>query len=213
VFGGLNTPGSGTLTVTDGRGLFQGGTGGANIMGSSSVGGTTLIGGASGDMLSSKGVGDSLKGGLGVSTLDSSYSRGNVTLGGSSNGASLIYASQTLGDTINTTSSTIDGGGFKGTFVQLHTGPNSLFRSLNTTVASTVFGGGGAGNSGAQFATMGDFISGLDKLVLVSSVVGSIYGMVTGSIGSTVYTNVGTQNGSTFTFYNTILTANDIKLV
>ena len=217
VFGGANTPGTGRLTVTDGNGLFQGGTAGTNIMGSSSVGGTTLIGGGNNDMLSSKGVGDFVKaGGIGVSTLDASYSKGSVTLQGSSSGASLIYASQTQGDTIYTTNSTYDAGPFVGEFVQLHTGPNSLFRSLNNTVASTVMGGGGVGNTGVQHATFGDFISGLDKLLLVSSVVGNYYGMATGSYGpgaGQVYTNVQTANGSVFTFYNTTLTASDIKIV
>jgi hypothetical protein len=216
VFGG-STPFTGRLNVTDGTGLFQGGSLGSNIMGSSSVGGTTLIGGGSNDVLSSKGVGDFVKaGGIGVSTLDASYSKGSVTLQGSSGGASLIYASQTQGDTINTTSSTYDSGSFVGEFVQLHTGPNSLFRSLNNTVASTVMGGGGAGNTGVQHATFGDFISGLDKLLLVSSVVGNYYGVATGSYGpgaGQVYTNVQTQNGSVFTFYNATLTANDIKIV
>lgn len=217
VFGGASTPGTGRLTVTDGTGLFQGGTAGTNIMSSSSVGGTTLIGGGNNDVLSSKGVGDFVKAaGIGVSTLDASYSKGSVTLQGSSGGASLMYASQTLGDTVLTTSSTIDGGGFVGEFVNLHTGPNSLFRSLNNTVSSTVLGGGGVGNTGLQHATFGDFISGLDKVLLVSSVVGNYYGMVTGSYGpgaGQVYTNVQTANGSVFTFYNTTLTASDIKIV
>lgn len=217
VFGGASTPGTGRLTVTDGTGFFSGGTAGTNIMGSSSVGGTTLIGGGNNDVLSSKGVGDFVKAaGIGVSTLDASYSKGSVTLQGSSGGASLIYASQTQGDTILTTNSTYDSGSFIGEFVQLHTGPNSLFRSLNNTVSSTVIGGGGAGNTGVQHATFGDFISGLDKLLLVSSVVGNYYGMVSGSYGpgaGQVYTNVQTANGSVFTFYNTTLTANDIKIV
>lgn len=218
VFGGANTPGTGKLTVVDGRGLFQGGTAGTNSMSSSSVGGTTLIGGGNNDVLSSKGIGDFVRAsGIGVSTLDASYSKGSVTLQGSSSGASLIFASQTMGDTINTTGSTYDTGPFVGEFIELHTGPNSLLRSLNTSVASTIVGGGGgqAANT-VQKATMGDFISGLDKLILVSSVVGTYYGMASGSYGPNagqVYTNVQTVNGSVFTFYNTILTTNDIKIV
>jgi hypothetical protein len=217
VFGGTSTPGTGRLTVTDGNGLFQGGTAGTNIMSSSSVGGATLIGGGNNDVLNSKGRGDILMGGgIGVSTLDASYSVGGDTIQGSKTGASLIYASQTVGDTINTTSSTFDTGPFVGEFIQLHTGPNSLFRSLNNSVSSTIVGGGGVGNTGIQHATMGDFISGLDKLLLVSSVVGNYYGLATGSYGSgagQVYTNVQTQNGSVFTFFNTTLTTNDIKIV
>lgn len=217
VFGGVNTPGSGKLNVVDGRGLFQGGTAGSNIMSSSSVGGTTLIGGGNNDVLSAKGVGDFVRAaGLGVSTLDASYSKGNVTIQGSSSGASLIYASQTQGDTINTTASVADAGSFVGEFIQLHTGPNSLFRSLNSNVASTIVGGGGQTTNAIQKATMGDFVSGLDKLVLVSSVVGAYYGLATGSYGAgagQVYTNVQTQNGSVFTFFNSTLTTNDIKIV
>ncbi len=218
VFGGVGTPGIGKLTVVDGNGYFQGGTAGTNIMSSSSVGGATLIGGGNNDFLSAKGVGDVVKaGGLGVSTLDASYSKGGVTLQGSNSGASLIYASQTQGDTIFTTSSIYNAGPFVGEFIQLHTGPNSLFRSLNNSVSSTIVGGGGgqAANS-VQHATMGDFISGLDKLVLVSSVVGAYYGLATGSYGpgaGQVYTNVQTANGSLFTFYNSTVTTNDIKIV
>lgn len=217
VFGGANTPGTGKLNVVAGRGLFQGGTSGSNIMSSSSVGGTTLIGGGNNDVLSSRGVGDVVNaGGIGVSTLDASYSKGSVTLQGSRSGASLIYASQTQGDTIFTTSSIYDTGSFVGEFVQLHTGPNSLFRSLNNSVSSTIVGGGGQTTNAVQKATMGDFISGLDKLVLVSSVVGAYYGIATGSYGpgaGQVYTNVQTANGSLFTFYNSTLTTNDIKIV
>lgn len=218
VFGGANSPGTGKLKVVDGQGLFQGGTAGTNIMNSSSVGSTTLIGGGNNDVLSSKGVGDFVKAsGIGVSTLDASYSKGGVTLQGSNSGASLIYASQTQGDTIFTTASTYDTGSFVGEFIQLHTGPNSLFRSLNNSVSSSIVGGGGSQAANTiQKATMGDFISGLDKLVLVSSVVGAYYGLATGSYGpgaGQVYTNVQTANGSLFTFYNSTLTTNDIKIV
>ncbi len=217
VFGGVGNQGTGRLTVTDGTGLFQGGTAGKNMLGSSSIGGTTLMGGGGGDVLQSKGANDLLKaGGLGSSTLDSSYSVGGDTLMGSSSGASLIYASQTIGDTIYTTNSTFAGVGFVGEFIQLHTGPNSLLRSLNASVSSTIIGGGGVGNSGAQFATMGDFISGVDKLLLVTSVVGTA-SLTTGSIatgnGPLLYSNVTTSNGSLFTFYNTTLTQNDIKTI
>lgn len=220
VFGGGGnsfglTEGSGNLSVSGGTGLFQGGSAGNNIMSSSSVGGTTLIGGGSGDVLSSYGAGDQLTGGSGVSTIDGSNSVGGDALAGDQVGASLIYASKSIGDVIYTTNSTVAGAGYVGEFIDLHTGPNSLLRSLNSNVASTIVAGAPSAGSGIEQATIGDFITGLDKLVLVSSVVGSI-----ASISNTVLVGAGgapvtqsivhTTNGSTFTFYNASVTSGDI---
>ena len=215
VFGGSPNAFTGTLNVTNGSGLFQGGTAGNNFLGSSTVGGTTLMGGGSGDLLQARGLGDSLMAGAGSSTLDGSFSVGGDTLSGSSTGASLIYASKTQGDVILTTNSTVQGIGYVGEFIDLHTGPNSLLRSLNANVPSTIYGGaaGSAGATGANFASVGDFISGVDKLLL-STVLGAstlVTGTLAGAGGQPLaYSQVTTTNGSNFIFYNTILTAGDI---
>ena len=213
VFGGTANTSTGTLTVTNGTGLFQGGTAGNNVLGSSTVGGTTLIGGGSGDLLQSRGTGDMLIGASGASTLDGSFSAGGVTLSGGSTGSSLIYASKTQGDVVLTTNSTVQGIGYVGEFIDLHTGPNSLLRSLNSSVSSTIIGGGGT-TSGAQFASVGDFISGIDKLLLVTSVVGAAT-LTTGTVAGAgsqplAYSQVTTTNGSNFIFYNATLTSADI---
>jgi hypothetical protein len=217
--GGGNTTGtvvgSGNLSVSGGTGFFEGGSAGNNIMSSSSIGGTTLVGGGNGDVLSSYGASDSLMGAAGISTLDGSNSVGGDTLSGGQSGASLIYASKTVGDVVYATNSTVAGVGYTGEFIDLHTGPNSLLRSLNASVASTIVGGGASAGSGIEQATIGDFITGLDKLVLISSVVGGV-----SSISSAIVTNSGgqaisqsivhTTNGSSFTFYNALVSTSDI---
>lgn len=213
VFGGSSTNNfTGRLTVTDGTGYFQGGTAGTNMIGSSTVGSTTLIGGGSGDMLVSKGMNDILVAGSGSATLDGSRSAGGSSLFASADGSSLQYGGISKGDTFYTNNSTVAGTGFTGSFFDLHTGPNAAFQNLNTTVSNTV--AVGFDNPGANYAAVGDFISGLDKIVLNTAVVGSSYtfsnGYVQGSNGAIFYTNLTTSNGSVITVYNTALTDNDI---
>jgi len=206
--------GSGNLSVSGGTGFFEGGSVGNNIMSSSSIGGTTLLGGGSGDVLSSYGANDVLTAGAGSSTLDGSNSVGGDTLSGSQTGASLIYASKTNGDVVYTTNSTVVGIGYTGAFIDLHTGPNSLLRSLNANVASTIVAGGAAAGTGAEVATIGDFLTSLDKLVLMSSGVGTVSSISNATLttagGSVTQSIVHTSNGSQFTFYNATVTIADI---
>lgn len=213
VFGGASVNSfSGKLTVTDGTGYFQGGTAGGNQLGSSTVGSTTLIGGGSGDVLTAKGISDKLIAGAGMATLDGSNSAGGDFFFASSNGASLMYGGKSVGDTFFTNNSTVMGAGYTGSFIDLHTGPNSQLRGLNSNVPGTV--AVGFSGSGANFATVGDFVSGVDKLVLNTAVTGSSFtltsGTLIGSSGPVAYTNVQTSNGSLITVYNAVVTNNDV---
>lgn len=216
VFGGssVNTF-TGTLTVVDGTGYFQAGTAGGNNLGSSTVGSTTLIGGGGKDVLTAKGVKDVLVAGAGTATLDGSHSAGGDSFFSSSSGTSLMYGGDFNGDTFYTNTSTVVGTGFTGSFINLHTGPNSQLRGLNNNVAGTV--AVGFSQNGANFATIGDFVSGVDKLVLNTAITGSNYtltsGTLVGSTGPIAYTNVQTTNGSLITVYNATLTNSDITKV
>jgi len=154
---------TGSLTVVNGTGYFAGGTAGNNIMSTSSVGGTTLVGGGSGDMLTSNGPNDRLVAGGGIETLNASNSSGGVALFGSSSGATLMYGSASAPDDFWIANSTVAGTGFVGAFVALHTAPNSPIDNLNTTVHNTV-DLGGSGTLGMANASVYDFISGVDKV-------------------------------------------------
>lgn len=213
VFGGSFTNDfTGRLTVRDGSGYFQGGTAGANMIGSSTIGSTTLIGGGNGDLITSNGVNDILVAASGSATLDGSRSSGGDFLFASSNGSSLQYGGISQGDTFYTNNSTVTGAGFTGSFFDLHTAPNATFQNLNTTVSNTV--AVGFSGSGANYASIGDFISGVDKIVLKTAVVGSTYTLSTGTLerssGTISYTNLTTSNGSVITFYNAGPTSSDI---
>lgn len=216
VFGGSSaTPFSGRLTVVDGTGYFQGGLAGNNVIGSSNVGSTTLIGGGGNDVLTSKGMHDVLVAGGGTATLDGSHSVGGNVFFASSTGTSLMYGGDTVGDTFFTNNSTVVGVGYTGSFINLHTGPNSQLRGLNSNVPGTV--AVGFSGAGANYTTIGDFISGVDKLVLNVAVTGSNYtltnGTMTGGGTPLIYTNVQTSNGSLITIYNATVVASDIVKV
>ncbi len=209
---------TGRLTVTDGTGLFAGGTAGNNLLGSSTVGSTTLIGGGSGDQLVAKGAKDILIAASGAETLDGSNSAGGDFFFAGTNGTALMYAGKNVGDTFYTNTTTLQGSASAlalNTFIDLHSGPNTLLRSLNTSVSSTI--AVGFSNLGQNYATVGDFISNLDKVVLNTSVVGSsyslTYGTVAGGSGPVGYTNLQTSNNSLITFYNATLTTSDIVKV
>lgn len=216
VFGGssVNTF-TGRLTVVDGTGYFQGGTAGNNILGSSTVGSTTLIGGGGDDILTARGANDVLVAGAGAATLDGSHSSGKDTFFASSTGTSLMYGGTSSGDTFFTNNSTISGVGFTGSFIDLHTAPNALFHGLNSNVSNFI--GIGFSGNGANYGTISDFISGVDKLVLNTSVTGSSYsltsGVLVGSNGPVTYTNMQTANGSFITVYNSVIKSSDITKV
>ena len=106
LFGGAATVGgvalaapsfTGSATVFGGTGYFQGGTAGGNILISSTVpGATTLMGGASGDALTSFGVGNTLIAGPGNETLVSATGApllGNPTVNAPSGGVIFILGS------------------------------------------------------------------------------------------------------------------------
>ena len=204
VFGGLAF--TGKLTLTDGTGYFQGGSNGGNSMASSSVGGTTLIGGGQGDVLESFGKGDILKAGTGLETL-----AGAGSLGGDQFWASTSVATDILGASTLTGASQYVGASIKGSFIDMHL--NGASQALGSTVEGTVSAAPGS----AQFATISDFISGTDKLVLN---VQSGSSAVTIGTGTTViggnavtYSTVTTSNGSVFTFLGTTVTTHDIRTV
>jgi hypothetical protein len=185
VFGGtVGTAFTGSLTVYNGDGYFQGGSAGDNVMGSSTIGSTTMIGGGAGDTITSNGYGDRLVSGLGAETLQSANSVGGVSFYASVGGTTSIY---------------------------MHSA------SVGTFGGNSVVGGnpGLKGwTSGAEKATVYDFISGTDKLVLYSSVTGGSPVITTGTtvVGGTseAYSVVTTANGSTFTFLGTTIHSSDI---
>jgi hypothetical protein len=167
VFGG-STPFTGSLTVVKGTGLFVGGTAGNNLIGASTVGGSTLIGGGANDTLRAGGQGDILVGGGGLSTLDGSGSAGGDILVASSSAPTYMFGSRSVGDVFFFSNSTVSGVGFKGSFIAAHTSPNGTIDNLNNNVSNTF-----AIGSGAEFGTVYDFISGVDK-VSISGAQGSV---------------------------------------
>lgn len=211
VFGGSDAI-TGKITVVDGTGLFAGGINGGNTLGSSTVGSTTLIGGGAGDVLTSKGIGDKLVAGAGAETLIGTNSAGGDVFFGSTSGSSLSYGSQSIGDTFFTAPTTQTGTAPALAlldFIDMHTTAQSVtIRNLNTTVSNTI--AVGFDGAGANYATVGDFITGVDKVVLNTSVVGGSYTLSTGTLGGTLsYTNL-QVGGGLVTFYNATLTTNDI---
>lgn len=70
------------------------------------------------------------------------------------------------------------------------------------------------GNGGVNYASVGDFVAGLDKLVLNAAAVGGNYSLTNGTLGSgtsqMAYSTVQTSNGSLITFDNATLTTSDI---
>jgi hypothetical protein len=187
VFGGLAF--TGHLTVIDGSGTLQGGSAGGNIMGTSSLsGGTELIGGGAGDVLTSYGISDTIIAGLGVETL-----QGAGVLGGE------VFDPSSSTATVSGTGS-YTGLAVKGSFIDLHLAGTSQI--LGDTVVGTITGGA------AQFATIADFEHGNDKLQLSVS---STYTIATGTAsGGGVYSTVTTSNGSVFTFLGVTVNNNDI---
>ncbi len=225
VYGGV--PFSGSLTLVDGTGYFVGGSAGNNTMASSTVGSTTLIGGGANDVLSSKGNGDMLIAGSGAETLQGVSSAGGVTFTANNLGTDVMLASTIAGGGLNqgdvfyASNSTLvgtlsmsgpySGYHFEGSFIDLHT--NLLNQSTNTTGGQIVGNAFGA----PQFATIGDFISGKDKLVLDAT--SSITPTITGGViinGGNLYseTTVTTSNGSTFVFLGTgTISQSDIQVI
>jgi Ca2+-binding RTX toxin-like protein len=182
---------TGSLTVTNGTGYFAGGTKGYNNIASSSVGGTTLVGGGANDTLTSYGPGDMLVAGNGISTLDGSHSAGGDYFFASSTAATYMFGSQSVGDVFffSTSTAWAPSNAFKGAFVAAHTAPNSALDSLNNNVSNTF-----AVSSGAEFGTVYDFISGVDK-VAVATVQGAatLYAPVSGTGQYLLVTSTGTN--------------------
>jgi len=193
---------TGTLTVTNGTGYFAGGSGGSNVLGSSTLGGTTLVGGGSGDVLTSKGAKDLLVAGTGNETLNASGSAGGVNMFGNAAGATLMYGSASQGDNFWLANSTVAGTGFLGAFVALHTAPNSAINSLNSNVSNNVNIGGMSSTLGAggTDASVYDFISGVDKVNVFNT---------NGATASLTYftksnfVQLATSSGSSILFLNT----------
>jgi len=207
VFGGSSTD---QLTVNSGTGYFAGGTHGGNTLTSSSVGLTTLVGGGANDVLTAYGTNDVLVAGSGIETLNASNSSGGVNLWANANGASLMYGSNSTGDTFFTNTSTVMGVGFEGTFIDMHTAPNSTVPGLNHASNTLVVG---LFNSNlANYAAVGDFVSGTDKIILDTLHVGASYTLAYGTVnsGTEQVTTLTTSNGSTIIFWTSHVVASDI---
>jgi hypothetical protein len=202
VFGGLAF--TGNLTVTNGTGYFQGGSNGGNSMASSTVGGTTLVGGGQGDILKSMGKGDILKAGSGLETM----------VGAGALGYDQFWASTSTATGLLTMSALAGnnkylGASIEGSFIDMHL--NGAAQTLGSSVEGTVT----ASSSSAQFATIADFISSKDKLVLTffggANTATSIASGATIIGGQSVnYSTVTASNGSVFTFLGTTIKAQDI---
>ncbi|MDR3525372.1 MAG: hypothetical protein P4L66_14875 [Acetobacteraceae bacterium] len=211
VFGGIAF--TGQLTVQNGTGSFTGGTAGGNVMESSTVGGTTLIGGGGGDVLTAQGIQDVLKagpGGLGNVTLQGANTLGGDSFYAGATGTDVMYASTLagssllLGDTFYASTSTAtstnpgvlyNGVTFEGAFIDLHT--NAAGATTNTTASTVV----GSGVGAAQFATIADFVAGKDKLVLTETA-GESQTIGSTTVNGVAATTVTLGNGSVFTFLN-----------
>jgi hypothetical protein len=210
VFGGYGTD---QLTVNSGTGYFAGGTNGGNVLTSSAVGLTTLVGGGNGDVLTSYGTGDVLVASTGAETLNGANSSGGLNLWASSTGSSLMFGSTTTGDTFFTSTSTVQGVGFEGTFIDMHTAPNTSLPGLNHASNEIVVGLGDTGGL-ANFASVGDFVSGTDKIVLVTANIGANYTLSYATVnGNEAMTTLTTTNGSTILLYNAHVVAGDITKV
>jgi hypothetical protein len=126
-----------------------------------------------------------------------------------------MYGSTSIGDTFFLNQSSISVPGILGSFIDMHTSPGtSSIRNLNENVSNVL--DIGFSGTGANFGSVGDFISGLDHIVLKSSSTGSYTinsGYINGSNGVIPYSTLQTQNGSTLTFYNTTLSCGDVSSV
>ena len=218
VFGGNAF--TGTLSVSGGSGYFQGGSAGNNIMESSATAaGTSLIGGGAGDVLTSQGYGDVLKAGSGAATLQGANAIGGAFFYAGATGADVMYASTiaggglALGDTFyastSTSTGTVSGAlyhgySFEGSFVDLHT--NAAGANIGATGNSSVVG---SGIGAAQFMTVGDFVSGVDQLVLTLSS-GETYSIQSSTAGGVASSVVTVSNGTQFTFLGTTINTHDI---
>ncbi len=196
---------TGSLTVTDGTGYFAGGTAGNNFIASSTVGGSTLLGGGANDTLQAGGPNDQLYAGSGISTLDGSNSVGHDTLVASNSAVTYMFGSKSEGDTFFFGNSSAAGVGFQGTFIAAHTAPNSgsVVDNLNTDVSNTFVIG-----SGTEYGTVYDFISGVDK-VSISAAQGGF--AIIAPTGAGVPYQLETSTGTTISFLTKITTSDITK--
>jgi len=180
---------TGRLTVVNGRGYFQGGAAGGNIMSTDTVpGSATLVGGGTGDLLFSQASGSYLVAGAGSSTLSgfglsatvgggSFFTRfGNATVFGNSGGGNLFGLGGGLSvvDGRNEAQIVAEGGvPIDGVVSGV---PNQYFVAAET--------GGGHGIS--------DFISGVDQFLM-----GFTRGVTHQDLSSLTFYTAG-QSGSPF---------------
>ena len=202
---------TGKLAATNVQGYAEGGTAGANTLSGGSTGSSTLVGGGAGDTLVAGGAGDQLvaRARGGNTTLDGSQTAGGINLWADVNstntnaGAVTMYGSRSVADNFYLSTSTVTGstGGttFKGSLITLHTSSTGTVMNsvaagtiVNNTIDVDVF------NSLAQFATVTDFVSGHDRLVI-----GSGQGAVTIAQSDSGFV-VSTAQGSTITLAGTI---------
>ncbi len=198
---------TGTLTATNVTGYAEGGTGGKNVITGNSTGASTLVGGGSGDTLVAGGAGDNIvaRARGGNTTIDGSQAAGginewaDVNGNNTNSGAVTMYGSKSVADNFYLSTSTVagttNGVAFKGSLVTLHHASDNT-TVLNTNVANKI--DVGVFNNFAQFATVTDFISGTDKLVI-----GQGQGTVSIASSGTTF-SVTTASGSTITVQGTI---------
>jgi len=203
----VTTTFTGSLKANGIQGYAEGGSGGSNKISANTNGTSTLVGGGSGDTLVAGGAGDQLvaRARGGQATLDGSQTAGGVNMWADVNGTNrtsgtvVMFGSQSQADNFYLSTSTLTGssGGtsFTGSLIKLHHDANGTL--LNSNVKNNI--DVGVFNNLSQFATVTDFISGVDKLI-----VGQGQGAVTTAVSGS-NTIVTTAQGSTITLTGTIL--------
>jgi hypothetical protein len=94
----------------------------------------------------------------------------------------------------------------------MHTVPNTTVAGLNNA-SNTIVVGLGDTSGLANFASVGDFVSGTDKIILDTLHVGANYTLSYANLGTTALTVLTTTNGSTILLYNAHVVAGDITTV
>jgi len=193
VFGG-----GGRITVSNGQGEFRGGTAGGNVMFTSTVAGSaTLIGGGNGDQLYSMGSGNLLIAGAGNSTLSGRNAGAGANTFFTGSGETTVFGAGQGGNTYL----------FSGLGVAQVDGRDETAMgkaSQNTYINSDTDGNASIGSS----VFIGDFLTGVDKLLLGLSEKAAITYFAPDAISSPFGATGGTQvlvsSGAQFFFYDKV---------
>ncbi len=208
---------TGSLSARGVSGYAEGGLAGNNTLSGNAAGASTLVGGGSGDTLVAGGAGDQLvaRAHGGTTVLDGSQANGGVSLWADvngrdmSSGAVTMYGSKSVADNFYLSTSTVtgttNGVTFEGSLVSLHTGSNGAVMNAGAGIVQNSINVG-VFNNFAQFATVTDFVSGADKLV-----VGQGQGSFSIASSGDAFT-VTTASGSVITVQGTIAATDIVRI-